>query len=84
MSIKSRGLHRPLYLRAGEHRTPMHRFLLATQKRGSAEPEYNQQWRTLWKAYELGYISGGSDGLTGKITKKGEVELARLIKKEGK
>ena len=38
-----------------------------------------QQWRTLWKAYGLGYITEGEgEGYCGHLTDQGRSELARL------
>lgn len=47
-----------------EKETPMVRFLNQTAtmentKYPGAYPMYSQQWRTLWKAFRLGYITEG-------------------------
>ena len=56
--------------------SPMHRFLMETNRRNSAEIEYTQQWKTFNKAIRLGYIRD----LTSPLTKKGKAELNRLNK----
>ena len=65
---------RPGYLSIGETRSPMHRFLQETNDAKVAAPEYHQQWRTLWKAIKLGYITD----FGGQLTAEGRAELARL------
>ncbi len=76
-----RSLCRPRNLKVGETRSPMHRFLQETVDGGDAEPSYYQQYRTMWKAYRLGYITEGlGEGHCGEITAEGRRELIRLGK----
>jgi hypothetical protein len=50
----------------------MRRFLKQVEIEGEATPHYDQQWRTLWKAFRLGYITeGNGEGYCGRLTDKG-------------
>ncbi len=77
-------------MRGGLHRHPiigltreslMKRFLkqvaiAENTKYPGAYPHYSQQWRTLWKAYRLDYISeGDGEGYGGRLTHKGRIQL---------
>jgi hypothetical protein len=56
--------------------SPMVRFLNQVKIQGEAYPSYDQQWRTLWKAYELDYITEGlGKGYGGKLTDKGQSQI---------
>lgn len=73
--MKRRGLYRPHYLKHGDARSPMRRFLEDAENpiTKTYEVHYDQQWRTLFRAQRLGYVSGDGDNV--RITDAGRAFL---------
>ena len=73
--MRRRGIYRPRYLTLGDTRSPMRRFLEDAEnlKTGTVEVQYDQQWRTLFRAQRLGYVSGDGDNV--RITDAGRAFL---------
>lgn len=77
-------IRRPRYVALTEKRSPMQRFLEQTasaEARGEgAYVEYDQQYRTMWKAAQDGLITTGNDGYGygGTLTESGRAYLAKL------
>ena len=59
-----------------DKRTPMHRLLESAHK-GMCCIDYDQQWRTLWKAQRLGFVDDNQ-----YITSKGQEYLQNCQEKE--
>jgi len=71
-----RGLFRPRYVRPGDTRSPMRRLLEDGQgPPGKVYVNYDEQWRTLWKAQRLGYLENEFD-----LTDAGQAFLASNAK----
>jgi hypothetical protein len=51
-------MFRPRNVAIGDKRSPMLRLLQDCNVRGRIEPNYEQQFRTLFKAQRLGYVDG--------------------------
>ncbi len=78
--MRRRGLCRPRYLTPGDSRSPMRRLLedALNQRTGNVEVQYDQQWRTFFKAQRRGYIAGGGDNV--RVTEAGEAFLRSKAK----
>lgn len=62
---------------ADDRRSPLRRVLESAASRGNAFPDYSQQWRVIWRAHRLGFLTDGSgSGYMGQITDAGRAWLA--------
>lgn len=59
-------------------RSPLRRVLENADCADGAIPDYDQQHRTIWRAYRLGYLTeGGGEGWLGHLTDAGRAWLAQ-------
>ena len=68
---RRRGLFRPRYVAIGDTRDPMTRLLSGYVEGDQVFPQYDAQWKTIWKAQRIGFLDSDQ-----KATKTG-VEYVR-------
>jgi hypothetical protein len=61
-----------------ETRSPLRRVLEAADGPNGAIPDYDQQYRTIWRAHRMGFLTEGQGyGHCGQLTEAGRAWLAK-------